>query len=85
FTMVDKMDLALLKQEIVDWHGLAIEGCTSLLNSKEYTFVLPGTNIATRLKKSNQIAAFRLGVLMAREKFSSLPFEVESDEESDNE
>lgn len=82
---IDKIDLALLKQEVVDWHEMAIEGCTALLNCKEYTFVLPGTDIATRLKTGNQIAAFRLGVLMAREKFSSLPFEVESDEGTDNE
>ncbi|EMK3757337.1 hypothetical protein V8167_002936 [Providencia rettgeri] len=83
--MVDKMDLALLKQEIVDWHGRANEACDLLRNHADATIKLPNCLPDIEFKTNEEQRAFRLGVVLACSQFGTLPFEVESDEESDNE
>lgn len=82
--MVDKMDLALLKQEIVDWYETALEAC-ELLKQDVSTIITPNCLPDIELKTDEAKFAFKLGVILAVSQFSALPFEVESDEESDNE
>lgn len=83
--MVDKMDLVLLKQEIVDWHGRANEACNLLTNHADATLKLPNGLPDIEFKTKEEQRAFRLGVVLACSQFGTLPFEVESDEETDNE
>lgn len=83
--MVDKMDLVLLKQEVVDWHGRANEACDLLMNHADATIKLPNCLPDIEFKTKEEQKAFRIGVVLARSQFGGLPFEVESDEGIDNE
>lgn len=83
--MVDKMDLALLKQEIVDWHDQAKEACELLRNHADATIKLPNCLPDIEFKTKGEQKAFRVGVILACSQFDSLPFEVESDEVDENE
>lgn len=83
--MVDKMDLALLKQEIVDWHGRANEACDLLTNHADATIKLPNGLPNIEFKTKEEQKAFKIGVVLACTQFNTLPFEIEFDEDSSDE
>lgn len=83
--MVDKMDLALLKQGIVDWHEQAKEACELLRNHADATIKLPNCLPDIEFKTKEEQKAFKIGVVLACSQFGSLPFDVESDEEASHE
>ncbi|MEX9876100.1 hypothetical protein AB7X03_22125 [Providencia rettgeri] len=83
--MVDKMDLVLLKQEIVDWHDRANEACELLRNHADVTIKLPNCLPDIEFKTKEEQKAFKIGVVLACSQFGSLPFDVESDEGSSDE
>ncbi|MCG9951271.1 hypothetical protein MIB43_015235 [Providencia rettgeri] len=79
--MVDKMDLVLLKQEIVDWYKTALEAC-ELLKQDASTIITPGCLPDIELKTDEAKFAFKLGVILAESQFSTLPFPVELEEDN---
>ena len=83
--MVDKMDLALLKQEIVDWHDRANEACDLLRNHADATIKLPNGMGDIKFETKDEQTAFKIGVVLAYSQFATLPFEVESDEGASDE
>jgi hypothetical protein len=74
---IDHLDLALLKQEIVDWHETAHEGCDLLLEHADKTMLFPSHKKKLQFKTAAEISAFRAGVILARGQFSDLPFDIE--------
>lgn len=83
--MVDKMDLALLKQEIVDWHEAAKEGSQLMRDKSDAKITIPGIDKPIEFKTPEEQKAFRIGVILTQSLFDKLPFDVESDEDSDDE
>ncbi|HHR6503088.1 TPA: hypothetical protein ACS8CD_003662 [Providencia alcalifaciens] len=83
--MVDKLDLVLLKQEIVDWRDRANEACELLRNHADATIKLPNCLPDIEFKTKEEQKAFKIGVVLASSQFGSLPFEVESEGETDSE
>lgn len=79
--MVDKMDLALLRQEVVDWYKTALEAC-ELLKQDTSTIITPNCLPDIELKTDEAKFAFKLGVILAVSQFSSLPFPIELDEDT---
>ncbi|EJD6043015.1 hypothetical protein M0J40_RS10290 [Providencia rettgeri] len=83
--MIDKMDLALLKQEIVDWHEVGMEGCELMKTNASMKMEIPGMDVPIEFKLPEELVAFKIGVALAQFLFCRLPFEVESDEGSSDE
>ncbi|MEQ1966295.1 hypothetical protein ABLA30_04425 [Xenorhabdus nematophila] len=78
---IDNLDLVLLKQELVEWHETALEGCELLLEPADKAMLFPSQKKKLQFKTAAEISAFRAGVILARGQFSDLPFddEVEND------
>ncbi|MDE9466861.1 hypothetical protein [Xenorhabdus bovienii] len=79
---IDNIDLALLKQEIVDWHETANEGCDLIIEhaDKKMDFQIGKT---FQCKTAEEHLAFRVGVLLAKAQFSRLPFDTAQEESHD--
>ncbi|MEQ5119523.1 hypothetical protein [Morganella morganii] len=73
----DKIDLALLKQEIVDWHDVANEGCSLLITHADKPINIPEIPKVIQFETKAEQRAFRLGVAIAQSQFSALPFDSE--------
>ncbi|MEQ1967387.1 hypothetical protein ABLA30_10235 [Xenorhabdus nematophila] len=76
------IDLALLKQEIVDWHDVANEGCDLLIEHADKKMDFQIGKIF-QCKTPEEQRAFRVGVLLAKAQFRDLPFKTEQEEDHD--
>ncbi|MER2951096.1 hypothetical protein [Morganella morganii] len=77
----DKIDLALFKQEITDWHDVAKEGCNLLVTHADKPMRIPQMDKLIQFKTKAEQRAFKLGVIIALSQFSTLPFDTGSDDE----
>lgn len=77
----DKIDLALLKQEITDWHDVAKEDCNLLAEHADKPINIPEMGRTVHFKTEAEQRAFRMGVAIALSQFSTLPFDTGSDDE----
>lgn len=77
----DKIDLALLKQEITDWHDVAKEGCNLLVTHADKPINIPEMGRTIQFETKAEQRAFKLGVIIAQLQFSTLPFDTGSDDE----
>lgn len=82
----DKIDLALLKQEITDWRDAAIEDCDLLTEHADKPINIPQIGQTIQFETKEEQRAFKLGVTIALSQFLTLPFDTESgDEGTENE
>ncbi|HHV7359434.1 TPA: hypothetical protein ACUNBO_002084 [Morganella morganii] len=77
----DRIDLALLKQEITDWHDVAKESCNLLIIHADKPMNIPEMDKTIQFETKEQQLAFKLGVIIAQSQFSTLPFDTGSDDE----
>lgn len=77
----DKIDLALLKQEITDWHDVATERINLLLEHADKLINIPEMGRAIQFETKAEQRAFKVGVIIAQSQFSALPFDTGSDDE----
>ncbi len=73
----DNIDLALLKQEITDWHDIAKEGCKLLITHADKPMRIPQMNKLIQFETTAEQRAFKMGVIIALSQFSTLPFDSE--------
>ena len=77
----DKIDLALLKQELTDWHDVATEDCNLLIEHADKPINIPEIGRTIQFETKAEQRAFRMGVAIAQSQFSALPFDTGSDDE----